>query len=140
VILTQTYIGRAGYLADCLEGPHELFVAIECMVGEFSLSALLDTGSQWRSLPSRIAAAIENAGPADGPMERMSTRFGSIDGRLMRLPLALVAEDGETLDAEATWFVSVAWPGPATIGWKGCLERLRFALDPTHEQFYFGGP
>jgi hypothetical protein len=41
---------------------------------------------------------------------------------------------------EATWFISPDWPGPLVLGWKGCLERLRFALDPTPEEewFYFG--
>lgn len=138
--LTQTYTGSAGYLADYIEGPHEIFVAIECLVGDFSLNALLDTGSQRCVLPARIAVAIEEVAAADGLVERMSTRFGSITGRLLRLPLALVAEDGETLDVDATWFVSAEWPGPAIVGWKGCLERVRFALDPTREQFYFGEP
>jgi hypothetical protein len=32
------------------------------------------------------------------------------------------------------------WFGPIVIGWSGCLEGFRFALDPTpgHEHFYFG--
>ena len=36
-----------------------------------------------------------------------------------------------------TWFVSEDWPGPNVLGWKGCLERMRFALDPSDESFYF---
>lgn len=140
MILVQTYTGRTGYLADYAEGPHQLFVAIECLVGDYSVNALLDTGSQWCILPARIAAAMAEGGASDAPREQMSTRFGTITGRLLRLPLALVAEEGETLDVEAMWFVSIEWPGPAIIGWKGCLERVRFALDPTEEQLYFGEP
>ena len=38
---------------------------------------------------------------------------------------------------DATWFVAPDWPGPSVIGWRGCLERMRFALDPGEEAFYF---
>jgi hypothetical protein len=138
--LIQAYTGSAGYLADYTEGPHQLFVAVECLVGDYSVNALLDTGSQWCILPALIAAEVANLTESSGPAERMGTRFGTIIGRLVRVPLAFVAEEGETLDVDATWFVSEDWPGPAVIGWKGCLERVRFALDPTREEFYFGEP
>jgi hypothetical protein len=29
------------------------------------------------------------------------------------------------------------WPGPMVLGWKGCLERIRFGFDPNVESFYF---
>jgi len=48
------------------------------------------------------------------------------------------ATEGQPLLVEATWFVSPDWPGPLVLGWKGCLERFRFALDPNEERFYFG--
>ncbi|MBI4531612.1 MAG: hypothetical protein HY709_08815, partial [Candidatus Latescibacteria bacterium] len=48
------------------------------------------------------------------------------------------AEEGENVEVEATWFISPDWPGPIVIGWKGCLERLRFAVDPSEDTFYFG--
>ena len=31
------------------------------------------------------------------------------------------------------------WPGPIVIGWKGCIERMRFGIDPFEECFYFAG-
>jgi hypothetical protein len=137
--LSQVYTGRAGYAADSVEGPYQLSVGVECLVGEFAINALLDTGSQWCVLPAKIALALDEATASHEPVERLSTRLGTFAGRLVRLPLAFVAEDGETMDVDATWFVSADWPGPAVIGWKGCLERIRFALDPTLEQFYFAG-
>jgi hypothetical protein len=42
------------------------------------------------------------------------------------------------LETEATFFVSPDWPGPMVIGWKGCLEWIRFALDPGEDAIYFG--
>ena len=58
----------------------------------------------------------------------------------MRLQLTFEAEVGGPLDLDATWFVAPDWPGPMVLGWKGCLERIRFALDPTQEWFYFAQP
>ena len=49
-----------------------------------------------------------------------------------------LATEGDNVVVEATWFISEDWPGPAVIGWKGCLERFRFALDPSDDSFYFG--
>jgi hypothetical protein len=134
---SQLYTGRTGYAAGYVEGTYQLSVAVECLVGEFSVNALLDTGSHWCVLPAQIAIALDEATAAEGLVERMSTRLGTFPGRLARIPLILVAEEGESLDVEATWFVSGDWPGPAVIGWKGCLERIRFALDPTLDLFYF---
>lgn len=30
------------------------------------------------------------------------------------------------------------WPFPTFLGWHCCLERIRFAIDPAEEKFYFG--
>jgi hypothetical protein len=30
------------------------------------------------------------------------------------------------------------WPGPTVLGWRGCLDRFRWAIDPDDEVFYFG--
>jgi hypothetical protein len=49
-----------------------------------------------------------------------------------------LATDGEPLSVDAICFTSESWPGPFVIGWKGCLERMRFGLDPSEEAFYFG--
>ena len=54
-----------------------------------------------------------------------------------RIPVRFAAEEGNSLEVEATWFLSEDWIGPPVIGWKGCLERIRFALDPAEEPFYF---
>jgi hypothetical protein len=53
------------------------------------------------------------------------------------IPVEFEADEGSPLNVEATWFVADGWPGPVVIGWKGCLERLRLALDPDQDTFYF---
>ena len=70
-------------------------------------------------------------------MLRVHSRFGIIEGRVERIPLRLPAADGDSLTVEATWFISPQWPGPNVLGWRGCLERFRFALDPGEDRFYF---
>jgi hypothetical protein len=58
-------------------------------------------------------------------------------GKLERVGLRLVADEGDTLEVEASCFVSQDWAGPMVIGWKGCLEWIRFALDPSENALYF---
>jgi hypothetical protein len=133
--------GKARYHAPYQSGIHPLIVAVECRVaGLPAIHGLLDTASQRCLLPPTIAIALGCDLDPDPAVPPYSTRYGTIPGRLERLPMAFVAEDGEDADVDATWFVSEQWPGPLVIGWTGCLERIAFALDPTPEEefFYFG--
>lgn len=104
---------------------------------ERRIDALIDTGSQWCLLPADLAADLGYEGRIEDSDTRLHTRFGVISGRLVRIPLLFRAEEGGDVSTEATWFVSADWPGPPVLGWKGCLERIRFALDPAEESFYF---
>lgn len=55
-----------------------------------------------------------------------------------RLPVTLVADDGESLEVEAPFFVSPDWRGGTFLGYTGLLDRLRIALDSPANFFYFG--
>jgi hypothetical protein len=56
----------------------------------------------------------------------------------------LLAEAGGNLGFEATAFVpeqheEEGWGDmPSILGFYGCLERIRMAIDPVTETFYFG--
>jgi hypothetical protein len=137
VTLRQSYTGRSPYQPDSEAGIHSLLVAVECRIGDFpnAVLALLDTASHWCVLPPEIAEALGySAEPTD---LAYLTRFGRLEGRLHLIPVFFVAYDGDTLQVDATWFVAGDWTGPAVIGWKGCLERMRFALDPAKDHIYF---
>ena len=58
------------------------------------------------------------------------------------MDLTFMADEGEDVTVEATVFIPkidpALWFLPSFIGWTGCLERLRFAIDPLDETFYFG--
>ena len=69
---------------------------------------------------------------------RLSTRLGVLQGQLIRLPVTLVADEGESLDLEAQFFVSPEWRGGTFLGYTGFLDRIRIALDSPANLFYFG--
>jgi hypothetical protein len=136
--MNQTYSGRSRYHTDVEEVSGTLLLAVRCVVGSSTEEdiALLDTASQWCVLPPSVALELGFDVETEGNV-RVHTRFGLLAGELLRLPVAFVAEEGERGAVEATWFLSPDWPGPVVIGWKGCLERMRFAFDPSENDFYF---
>ena len=135
----QEYQGWSTYAPDIYWGPHRLLVAVPCIVSGLPvpLDALLDTAAEWCMIPRDLAALVGAGVPPLNPI-RIHTRFGLFEGLLERLPIQIPAIEGLPLTVDATWFVSADWPGPPVLGWKGCLERFRFALDPEQERFYFG--
>lgn len=134
-----SFTGRVRYLTDVRQDEHSLLVAVPCQVGTADpMLTLLDTASEWCILAWPVAERCGCVGEADHLPIRLHTRFGTITGWLERLTCRFLALDGEALDVEATWFVSPDWPGPSVVGWRGCLERLRFTPDPGHAWFFFG--
>ena len=100
--------------------------------------AQLDTGAAWSVLSSRVVRDL-GIDARLGDKVRLSTRFGSHEGRLVRVPFLLIAEEGESLESEGTFFVSNHWPVDLTfLGYSGLLDSIRFALDPQANHFYFG--
>jgi len=134
-------VGMSSYLADFESDHHRLLVGVLCRVGDApnETVGLLDTASEWCVLPARLAPALGIALQADPSVRPLSTRLGLIYGRMERLPLTFLAADGCDVAIEATFFVSADWFGPLVVGWKGCLERMRFMIDPEAEQFHFAG-
>lgn len=120
---------------------HSLIVAVSCRFGSLigEVQALLDTGAQWSIVGGDMAEALKEDAEAehDGDDEaqnvKYATRLGSFDGRLHRVSVTLVADEGEELLVQSTILVIPAWRGPPVLGYRGFLERIRIGLDP-------GGP
>jgi len=74
----------------------------------------------------------------DGEEVRISTRLGSIQGRLERVRTEMVADEGKSVEFDATFFVSRGWFGPTFLGYSGFLDRLRVAIDPSTDSVFFG--
>jgi hypothetical protein len=138
--LEQVYTGMAHYHPDRTIGAHRLFVAVSCYIEDLPnpFWGLLDPAAEWCVLPADAVSALGIGLQPKGGTTRLSSRLGVFEGHLERLRLRFPADAGQDWEIEATCFVSPDWPGPMVIGWKGCLEWMRFALDPGEDAFYFG--
>ena len=115
------------------------FVSIKVSLGNDSPIelAFLDTGSEFNVCSFETFESLNL--PIDKSNEIVySTRFGSLSGYLNRQQFVIHADFGDSLMIEGTFFITEFWKFPIVIGWKGCLEKVRFALDPGIKKFYFG--
>ncbi len=124
--------GSAEVLLDESGPTGRMPLSVHCRFGsgsELEL-ALLDTGAAWTVLAAPLANLLE--AQLGEPLEtlHLSTRLGTFTGTLHRLPICLVAEQGENLDVEGTCLVMPDWPGPSVLGIGGCIDRIRMALEP----------
>ena len=101
-----------------MEPTAKVYVKLRIGGVDRTVLAQLDTGAAWSILDSGIAEEL---------------------GHLVRLPLTLVADEGESLETEGIFFVCRDWPVDLTfLGYSGLLDSIRFALDPQVNHFYFG--
>lgn len=120
-----------------------LIVAVRCRIdgANDNFAALLDTGAEWSVLGGALAESLLRQEDL-GLFVAMHTRLGRIEGRLQRLLVTLLANDGQELQVPATVLLAPDWSGPPVLGYRGFLERLRFALDPgvsvSDQWMYFG--
>jgi len=136
----QFALGRARFADELPSGQEQtakIYVKLEAQALGGRIVAQLDTGSAWSVLHAEVAEAM-NLLDGRGEIVTLRTRFGSFEGRLERIPLTIVADEGASLDIDATVWVSRDWPAGNFIGYAGLLERVRFAVDPGTNNFYFG--
>jgi len=102
-----------------------------------SLYALIDTGTPYCVFNT---AVIENLGLSfdEGEKIVLRTAYGPFEGTVQRVMIRLIAEQGESLNIDASVFVAADWQLGNFLGYTGFLERLRFAVDPGMNTFYFG--
>lgn len=105
--------------------------------------AIMDTGGVYLICDPEIAEFLALDLAESLGIETLGIRGVRYTGNLYRLSLGLMATEGEGLQVEVTAFVpqlvtSDAWVLPSFLGLQGCLERLRFAVDPSTDRFYFG--
>jgi len=120
-------------------------VVLEIAIEGIVVEAIVDTGGVYLLCHPRLARQLDiDASQAVSPVIELLFRGVFLQGRLHRLSLTLLAEAGENLGFEATAFVpeqyeEEGWGDmPSILGFYGCLERIRMAIDPVTETFYFG--
>jgi hypothetical protein len=108
------------------------------------LEAVVDTGAPWCILDPSVAELVDEiAYDAGAQPQVLQTRWGTVEGWLHRLTISLLAEEGNSLEFETTVLVPTQPPGalwdrPNFIGLNNFLNRIRFAVDPNENVFYFG--
>lgn len=117
-------------------------ITIDILIGDLRTSAFVDTGGVYLVCPPHVAESL-NLDPDEGlPAQRLLLRGAHLQGILHRIPLTILATEGEAITIEATAFVpgqQIDWSDfPCILGMHSCLERLRFAVDPGQDMFYFG--
>jgi hypothetical protein len=137
--------GCSAFLVSTRVGQWRLPIGVKCRIGNLEVTdlALLDTGAEWSVIGGDTANILEDELGVPTESFTMSTRLGRISGSLYRINISLLAEDhGYDLIVESSVFVSEKWDGPIVLGYRGFLERIRFAIDPGvipgEQRFYFG--
>ncbi|MCL1467150.1 hypothetical protein [Argonema galeatum] len=117
-------------------------IILQVDIAGILIEAVVDTGAPYVVLAPRIARIIGLSPASAIGRERMLIRGMRLDGNIYRFSMKLVAELGEDEELEATIFVPDSeeyWGNfPSFIGLGGFLERVRFAVDPSTDMFYFG--
>jgi hypothetical protein len=147
---TEFAQGAASYFyrpASAKETSDRILVNIE-LDGQ-STTAVVDTAGHWLVCDPEIAASIAFDPNYALAKSELEVRGRRLIGQLYRVNLKLVATSGRDLTIEVTTFVPTGhsetiWVEelklPTFLGMTGCLEGLRFAVDPFEEVFYFGSP
>jgi hypothetical protein len=133
--------GSASYSDDDPESPQgksAIYLQIVLPIsGGVSFFAAVDTGAPYcifdREILQQLGCPFE-----DSNLIQLKTHRGEFAGNLQRVSVRLPAEDGDTLEIDATVFVSSEWIHGNFLGYSGFLQRFRFAVDPTVNAFYFG--
>jgi hypothetical protein len=117
-------------------------IIIVVYVEDSITEAVLDTGAPYPIIAPKVAkqAGLYRVKPLE--RKRMLVRGNWLGGSIIRLNMTLLADEGEDLTVDATAFipdVEEYWGDfPCFIGQMGFLERIRYALDPDTDTFYFG--
>ncbi len=135
--------GAMGYdyrPATKTETTNRIFLEVE--IQGIPTQAVVDTGAPYVICAPSVAfdAGVDPVTALRS--ETMLIRGMRLNGSIFRLNVKLKAEFGQDLDVDATVFVpdsAESWGNfPSFIGLAGFLERIRFALDPNMDTFYFG--
>jgi hypothetical protein len=108
-----------------------LFLQVE--IAGVTSPAVVDTGAAYLIVDPTIAGRVGLQHAAALDRDELVIRGFRCRGSLHRVPVTLVASDGESLTFEATAFLPETetqgdWTLPSFLGWQGCLERIRFAV------------
>jgi hypothetical protein len=120
-------------------------ILIQVAIAGVPTYAMVDTGGVYLICHPEFASLLDlrDIDLVEEGVPLTIPRYGRVRGKLYRVSLMLPATDGNSLELGVTAFVPrplthSALPFPPVMGLLGCLENLRFAVDPCNDTFYFG--
>jgi hypothetical protein len=140
-VLPSDFATGASIFADTAPGTQyeaRIFVPVRLGGLDVDVTAMVDTAAPWCVLEGAVGAIFSDRNAILVRRQALSSRLGNYVGDLCRASITLLADEGDSLTVEATVFVCLDWSGPNVIGYNGLLERIRFAVDPSLNTFYFG--
>lgn len=123
------------------ETTHRIFVPVQ--IEGIQTEAVVDTGGVYLVCHPEIADLLRLDLAEKVGTDELNIRGRKIPGTLYRLYLTLLAGEGKSHMLDIVAFVprlepNETWDLPSFMGLTGCLEWIRFAVDPTTDTFYFG--
>jgi hypothetical protein len=118
-------------------------ITIAIWIGGSQTQAMVDAGGVYLVCDPEISDLLHLDPRTSLGVTTLAIRGYKYPGHLHRLAITLLAEKGESLELDVTAFIPRLDPGqewhlPSFLGLQGCLEFLRFAVDPGSNIFYFG--
>ncbi len=133
--------GAARYDDEYPGNAHQARVVVWLSLPDgLEIPAVLDTGAPWCILNPESLPEVAMQGP--GLVRRLVVRGEEYEGRMVRIPLVLRADEGYDLRFEATVFIpqlypGESWPHPNFLGLSSALDRIRVTIDPGENFLYF---
>ena len=117
---------------------------LNVQIGDVEFDAAVDTGGFFLILDPDTARDCGLV-PEDGEdFDELELRGYRYQGKMHRATIKLFAEEGEDLEIDVVAYVPLGfYNAPNFLGWPLCLERLRFAFEPSAADprdgwFHFG--
>ena len=136
--------GAADYFYQPATGDLTPRIILQVEIEGVLTSAIFDTGAPYLICSPKLARYLNLDRRSALEITRLNIRGVILAGRLHRVALVIPASEGDGIRLDATAFVPeetshVDWGGlPSFIGLNGCLERIRFAVDPGEDRLDFG--
>ena len=140
--------GMAPYRYVTVQGSDDtLRILIPIEVDNDWKEAILDTGGQYFFATQELAKQISASEREKIGRRVITLRGKEVHGSLCRIDVTLLGFEGESLCLQVTAFLPDEDQefGPdflphSFLGLHGCMERVRFAIDPSRDEdrFYFG--
>lgn len=125
------------------EGDHSNRIVIRVNVQDKPSFAVVDTGGVYLIIPPYISTDLSLDAQDIIDDNPPPIRFGKLEvkGKLYSIPITFGESDSSKL---VTAFIvdtnpSNDWSNfPVFLGFQGCLDKFRFAVDPISDKFYIG--